>query len=457
MAHETGLTSARVVLQLYFRDLRRVCRMGASRVHMGVLCTMGLDLARRPVDVQCTRDTATSRRDELVRRSVVCPWPDGRHNHISQASTRGAACMRSHWIGARREGAEDSVTLCSLRHTATSCLLIMCTFGCAHVHSAFESSLQKFRDAARYIVRDMESYRFWSNPDNPDEMEIRCARKFRAQRDRLGPGWAEEVCVTVLPKDRLMTDWKVAVSDARRVGTVHGQEVFVYELNVGRNDDCLWMALADQQYKVVATSEGLLHRALERSGSIEEALDRSLVQQLGVHRGHTVVRRYDRDAGSDCLSPWHAEHRADWQGARMQGFVASIDNRGDDRTLSFRMLVRAEDPVLVGRFFRTLMLYVPDRDVEEWMVAASAPGVVELRARMKEVEPAIQGLLTDMLFGYNWNWPVWPIEPRGTSAARANSPQVGAFNPVGATRTLHEPSSPTYWDRQPRSAPWTPK
>jgi hypothetical protein len=33
----------------------------------------------------------------------------------------------------------------------------------------------------------------------------------------------------------------------------------------------------------------------------------------------------------------------------------------------------------------------------------------------------------------------------------------GAFNPDGTTRTFFKPSSPTYWDRQPGSAPWTPK
>ncbi len=33
----------------------------------------------------------------------------------------------------------------------------------------------------------------------------------------------------------------------------------------------------------------------------------------------------------------------------------------------------------------------------------------------------------------------------------------GAYNPDGTTRTFFKPSSPTYWDRQPGSTPWTPK
>jgi hypothetical protein len=32
----------------------------------------------------------------------------------------------------------------------------------------------------------------------------------------------------------------------------------------------------------------------------------------------------------------------------------------------------------------------------------------------------------------------------------------GAFNPSGATRTFFKPTSPSYWERQPGSAPWGP-
>ena len=53
-----------------------------------------------------------------------------------------------------------------------------------------------------------------------------------------------------------------------------------------------------------------------------------------------------------------------------------------------------------------------------------------------------------------------PTKIDGDGVIRVFDPKsnaFGAFNPDGTTRTFFKPSSSTCWDRQPGSAPWTPK